>query len=218
MSEDRGGRDMSELETLLKEAQDTNIETKLQAVKGLGSLGDPRAFDVLLAILNKGEAKARGGRNEAQGDDLLAECIFALGKIGGNKLAIPRLREILTTDGYSYAKEEAGQALGMLGDRDFLLTCLGHEDEFTRSYALLGLCVIEKDSLELFDLAAKALQDESVEVIGLAIAALGSIGDPRAIPLIRLFIDKQEYDNNGVALCDLAVEAIETLEKKAGSV
>lgn len=200
---------MSDLESLLEEAQSTDFETKTVAVAKLGTLGDPQAFDIVLTILSEEAVKDDEYWEE---DELFLECIYTLGAIG-NKRAIPHMREILTTHGNIFAKEKAGEALGKLGDRSFLLSCLDYEDEFIRANALRGLgYAIDQDSSELFDLATESLRDRSVEVISSAIAMLERIGDPRAITCIKPFIDKHALNYSGVALSEQATRAIKLLE------
>lgn len=203
---------MSKLESLLKEAHSTDIETKTMAVMELGELGDPQAFDTVLTILTTEKAESSKG-NAVWDDELLLECIFTLGALG-DKRAISPLRAILTTDDNSSAKEKAGEALGKLGDHSFLLNCLSHVDEFTRLGALMGLYIIDRGDPALFTLASEALQDGSVEVISFAVAVLEEIGDPRAIPLITPFTKKHEFNVNGVALSELSTTAIERIERR----
>ena len=85
-------------------------ETRLNAIKALGAIGDESAIPVLVAVVNSGSAKRKKDREDPEIRGLAVE---ALGKIGGT--AVEKLVEIVENKGSSM-RVDAIQALEQLGD------------------------------------------------------------------------------------------------------
>ena len=85
-------------------------ETRLNAVKALGAIGDESAIPILVEVVNSGSAKREKDREDAEIRGLAVE---ALGKIGGS--AVEKLVEIVQNKGSSM-RVDAIQALEQLGD------------------------------------------------------------------------------------------------------
>lgn len=85
-------------------------ETRLNAIKALGAIGDKSAIPVLVEVVNSGSAKREKDREDPEIRGLAVE---ALGKIGGT--AVEKLVEIVQNKGSSM-RVDAIQALEQLGD------------------------------------------------------------------------------------------------------
>ena len=85
-------------------------ETRLNAIKALGAIGDESAIPVLVEVVNSGSAKREKDREDPEIRGLAVE---ALGKIGGT--AVEKLVEIVQNKGSSM-RVDAIQALEQLGD------------------------------------------------------------------------------------------------------
>jgi HEAT repeat protein len=99
-------------------------ETRLNAVKALGEIGDEMAIPELVKIVDSGSAKRAKDRENPEVRQLAVE---ALGKIGG--AAVKELVEIAKNKGSSL-RVDAIQALAKLGDEravDPLLNALGDQ-------------------------------------------------------------------------------------------
>ena len=85
-------------------------ETRLNAIKALGGIGDESAIPVLVEVVNSGSAKRKKDRADPEIRGLAVE---ALGKIGGS--AVNELVKIVRNKGSSM-RVDAIQALEQLGD------------------------------------------------------------------------------------------------------
>jgi HEAT repeat protein len=85
-------------------------ETRLNAVKALGAIGDERAIPVLVELINSGSAKREKDR---ENPEVRALAVEALGQIGG--AAVGELVKIVENKGSSM-RVDAIQALEKLGD------------------------------------------------------------------------------------------------------
>jgi HEAT repeat protein len=90
--------------------KDKRRETRLNAVKALGAIGNESAISVLVEVVNSGSAKWEKDREDPEIRGLAVE---ALGKIGGT--AVEQLVEIVENKGSSM-RVDAMQALEQLGD------------------------------------------------------------------------------------------------------
>ena len=90
--------------------KDKRRETRLNAVKALGTIGNESAISVLVEVVNSGSAKWEKDREDPEIRGLAVE---ALGKIGGT--AVEQLVEIVENKGSSM-RVDAMQALEQLGD------------------------------------------------------------------------------------------------------
>ena len=85
-------------------------ETRLNAIKALGAIGNESAIPVLVEVVNSGSAKRKKDR---EGPEIRGLAVEALGKIGGS--AVEKLVEIVQNKGSSM-RVDAIQALEQLGD------------------------------------------------------------------------------------------------------
>ena len=85
-------------------------ETRLNAIKALGAIGDASAIPVLVEVVNSGSAKWQRDREDPE---IRALAVEALGKIGDT--AVEQLVEIVQNKGSSM-RVDAIQALEQLGD------------------------------------------------------------------------------------------------------
>lgn len=85
-------------------------ETRLNAIKALGTIGAESAIPVLVEVVNSGSAKRRKDR---EGPEIRGLAVEALGKIGGT--AVEKLVEVVQNKGSSM-RVDAIQALEQLGD------------------------------------------------------------------------------------------------------
>jgi len=98
------------IEKLIKLLTHKRMGTRLEAVVALGEIGDKRAVEPLLKLVNSGSAKDPDDREDPEVRRLAVE---ALGKIGG--VAVNKLVEILQNKGSSM-RVDAIEALAKLGD------------------------------------------------------------------------------------------------------
>ena len=98
------------IEKLIKLLDHKRMGTRLEAVVALGKIGDDRAVEPLLELVNSGSAKDPDDREPPEVRQLAVE---ALGKIGGD--AVGKLVDILRNKGSSM-RVDAIQALAKLGD------------------------------------------------------------------------------------------------------
>jgi HEAT repeat protein len=149
------------------------IELSVDAVRTLGTCGDPRAFESLVRALSAGDGDAR------------CAAAKALGKIGDRRAAEPLARAL--EDCSPLVRERASVALFRIGDSRAieplrrLLTTAGKEvvevlEEVGGSHAL--------------DLLPVALRNNKPEVRCRAVRALGKLGDRAALdPLVSALSD-----------------------------
>ena len=90
--------------------KDKRRETRLNAVKALGAIGNESAISLVVEVVNSGSAKWKKDREDPEIRGLAVE---ALGKIGGT--AVEQLVEIVENKGSSM-RVDAMQALEQLGD------------------------------------------------------------------------------------------------------
>ena len=90
--------------------KDKRRETRLNAVKALGTIGNESAISLVVEVVNSGSAKWEKDREDPEIRGLAVE---ALGKIGGT--AVEQLVEIVENKGSSM-RVDAMQALEQLGD------------------------------------------------------------------------------------------------------
>ena len=95
---------------LVKLLDHRRTETRLNAVKALGEVGNEQAIPALAALIESGSARWKRDREEPEVRQLAVE---ALGKIGG--AAVPELVKIVQNKGSSL-RVDAIRALAVLGD------------------------------------------------------------------------------------------------------
>jgi HEAT repeat protein len=171
------------VEPLIRALENDEYFVRVSAIEQLGRIGDKRAVDPLVKLL--------------QDQDLIPFAAEALGRIGDKRAVDPLVK--LYEEGYS-PKEIVG-ALENIGDEraiDLFIKILedtGAEKEM-RENAARALSVYEdKRLIELF---IEALKDCDLysQVPEIAMEALTNIGEPAVEPLLKTFEDKKpEYSN-----------------------
>jgi len=156
------------VERLLALTWDKWEGTRLTAVKALGCAGDSRAVERLLAITA-----------DADGGEICLEAIFALGKIGGQR-AVERLLTLTRDRDWGVRDAAVWGLMRNGGQKATVVLVQLLQDEV--------LEVPEEPEVELY---------EEPEVGERAAAALGKIGDERAVEpllsLLRLARREEEY-------------------------
>jgi len=166
---------------LVSAFRSSKLGVKAAAADGLGEIGDDAAIAALQQLYNAGSigdretvvetlaqvtnpnavvALSEGAGSSDATVRLIA--IKGLGKLG-NRVAIPRLRELLTTDQDPLEKTSAARSLVELGDDSGMPTIL---------YAI-------QDSRQVWAMATAAL-------------ALGDTHDPQNIPMLMKTLTKQD--------------------------
>jgi HEAT repeat protein len=149
-----------------------NSYVKKSVIKALGGIGDPKAANPLLAILNSPEESA----------DVRGEAILALGKIGDPSTMKYLIDLLKDRDSCRYA----AQALGSRGDPgtvNQLIDNLDSDDYFSRCEIIRALGKIG-DSRAVDPLIAAYKKAASYDISAEIIEALGKIGDERAMELL----------------------------------
>lgn len=120
----RTQKDSEIVNRLIKLLEHDKMETRLEAIVALGQIGDERAVEPLLEIVNSGSAEDPDDREPPEIRRLAVE---ALGKIGGK--AVSNLVQVVRNKGSSM-RVDAIQALARLGDNravEPLIEVLGEE-------------------------------------------------------------------------------------------
>jgi HEAT repeat protein len=158
---------------------DKHSKLRPQIVSALGSIGDRRAFDPLLAGLADNDVEMRkrcAGALASLGDQrALAPLVAllddadrqvrdvtagALGRLGNRGAVKPLLASL--RDGYINVRARAAQSLGELGDPSavpLLIRALKEEDEYVRWHAAVGLGMLKDGRAR--EALTEALKDPS---------------------------------------------------------
>jgi len=164
------------IEELIGLLDDKDWTVRCNAIDALGKVGDVRAVDPLIRLLNDEKAGFRAS--------------YALSKIG--EPAVERLIELLEDESFA-ARNGVIDALGEIGDIraiEPLLELLGNKDRSLRSDASYALSKIGEPAVErLIELLTH--EDSTIRIH--AAYTLGTIGDDRAMePLIHALWDIEE--------------------------
>ena len=156
--------------------RDARAETREEACRMLGNIGDPQAVPALVQALDDEDCNVRE-----------AAC-WALGEIGDSEAA-PALVRMLG-DSWEYASWAASDALTKMGDRAVpaLIQALESSNPSIRA----GACAVlgQIGNPQVVPALVKMLRDSDSAVRFVACRALGEIGDSRAVPeLIQMFTD-----------------------------
>ena len=111
------------------DSEDAKVRSR--AATALGSVGDPRGVNLLVAKLRDKETKVR------------VSCAQALGMLGDSRAAVPLIRAL--QDGSESVRKAAMLALGMLGDPQAigpLIEMLGHHEGTVRRTAAIALALL----------------------------------------------------------------------------
>lgn len=163
-------RDASVVDRIAQAMEGQTAALRLEAVRLLGALADPRAIPALTRALGDGSA------------EVVSEAAEALSRLG--TAATPALTAALET-GNDAARRFAARALGRSPGAavvDALALALKDRDAEVRRAAARSLGE-HRDPASL-DALLVALRDASAAVAQEAATAVGRIGDPRAVDLL----------------------------------
>jgi HEAT repeat protein len=165
------------VQPLITALKDADPEMRRQAARTLGMMGDRRAVEPLIAILE--DDRIRGAAADALG------CL-------GDKRAVEPLIAIIGSEDRVAFRSDCVRALGAIGDKRALVPLIsmvkGQRDDLTRGIAAAALGNFHDD--DAIDALIGALRDDNGHVRESATASLGKIGDKRAIPpLVSMLAD-----------------------------
>jgi len=230
-SEDRGTRELafeslalmgeSAVDTLIEALDEESAKVRHGAAEALGKIGDARAVDPLIALLEKTEGEAQperprtvyypgvGAASAAPSEpdpDVRSTAVTALAKIKDARVVPALIARLKDRD--ANVRLAAATALGELDHPDMLEALIGGLKDSSYHVRRVAAQALGKrrDPGAVEPLIA-ALDDEHSWVRTRVIAALTTIGDPRAVkPLIGRLGD----EDHGVRLG--AVQSLGKLE------
>ena len=185
-------RERAAVPDLITALDDDAIEVRTSAAYALGLIGDRTAARRLLEVVDRPDAGIPSGITAGAlvgmgieiADDLLAalaseragERLVAayVSGVGSFTRSLPQLRELLTGDSDVTVREEAGRAIGVIGGADDVAV-LAHHTAPGQPVPLRRVCA----------------------------AALGDLGDPRAVPVLAGLLDDPDP-----RLAELAARAL----------
>ncbi len=170
---DNGLYSFSSLLKMVRASTDTDL--RVTACWLLGRLGDKRAIDTLIAVLQEADFR------------VVEEAAKSLGILGSSKALRPLIK-LLLHPGAPENRKAAAYALGLLHDRrafEPLVQVLSNSQEApeVRGYAAEALASL-KDRRASPALMA-SLEDPAVEVRFWCVFALGQLQESRALPLLE---------------------------------
>jgi len=144
----------SELSVLISALQDEDDDVRRDATKALGEMGDSRAVEPLIVVLQEDEDEGvRAGAAEALG-------------VLGDIRAVEPLIQTLLEDGDRGVRESAAKALGLIGDNravdPLIQVLLGDEEASVRAKAAEALGLIGDN--RAVEALTQALEDENSNV------------------------------------------------------
>ena len=161
---------------LVKLLQDPSPDVRRTAAQSLGKIADPTGEQALVKALEDLDPQVR------------EYSVWALGQIGeevDNTTALALVKALGDTQ--SNVKRAAASALGRIGTRQVVVELLTEairmrETEMLR-YSVEALSELDSPSAYVELISALNVSDARIRQV--AIAALGELGDPRALPAIR---------------------------------
>ncbi len=177
---------------LILALDDSVAYLKKNAQKALVPFGLP-AFEQLVIALSEGKISRI---------DVMIETIGLFGEI-----ALPILIETLLESNENW--HSATTALSKIGEPALIvLLKLTESDNFSIAEKFLKALSYFKDD-RAFERMLKALGSENIELVAVAIDALGMYGDERAIPFLQQIVDTDKRTNQeGVNFSSLAETSI----------
>jgi HEAT repeat protein len=161
-----------EVESLIKVLDHKDWYVREDAALALGRLGDTRAVEMLIVLL---EVRRRRGFG--------SDAARLLGKLGDARAVEPLIAALKDKD-FPFVQEDAAEALGQLGDAravEPLLAALNGKDKDVVKAAALAL---DRIGVPVVEPLIAALKDKEKGVVWAAAAALTGIGAPAVEPLI----------------------------------
>lgn len=166
--------DLELLSGLLKDCAAKDASIRRQAAQELGRIGDRRAEKTLIGLLDDSDSHVR------------TQAILALGWMQ-SQAAVPALIRAANSP-ECWMRRRAAQALGQIGDPvavETLLQLMNDEDSFVRENAILALGWLKaKEAVPgLLAIISQSDRQDPLQrgLMTAAIAALGHIGDERAL-------------------------------------
>jgi HEAT repeat protein len=200
------------VEPLIRALADENKYVCSSAAEALGMIGDARAFEPLIELLN-GQRRTTVRGYVIWDDEWICRAVaYALGEIGDARAVEPLIEIMIGPEMIGHtARENAASALGAIGDTRAvwpLIEALGDGDCEVRAATAEALGEIgDAGAVEPL---IKALGDEWWGVRVATAEALGEIGDARAVePLIGMLSDDNKW---------VRKHAVEALGKIGGEV
>lgn len=158
---------------LLQFLQSKPLGARSQAMELLGDLGDPRAVEPLITVLGDADDRFR------------AAAARALGHLADPRAVAPLIQAL--DDPEEVVRQEAVKALGHLGDTRagaplFQVFSMRPQanDHLMRLYETLGAV----RATEAVPLLLQVVREDHPIMQGIAVTALGRIGDPRAVDVL----------------------------------
>lgn len=223
--------DPGAVDSYIKALQDKDPNTQWQAAEDLGKIGDARAVEPLIKVLEKGlfstrkkaaQALARIGKPaltplidalNSEVSDIRQYAAMALGYMGDTKTV--ELLIVALRDDYSFVRVQAAEALGEIRDAKAVkpLIAVLKDDEITaREAAAKALIQIGKPAVNAL---MNTLKDRDALVRIRVIDILGKIGGAKTIELVISALKDQVRDVRWKAvdtLCKLGdARAVEPL-------
>jgi len=169
---------LSIVEPLIGVLQDENNDVRTAVASTLGEIGDVRAVEPLIALLQDKAVRDR--------------VVSALGKLKDRR-AVEPLIEILHDDKDWSIRRDVIRAFGQIGGERAitqLLPLLQDQDHRLREEAIRGLAACQAHQAVEFVIAA--LQDSHFEVQYEAVRALGQLKDMRATKPLLAFLEQAD--------------------------
>lgn len=183
----------------------------------LGELGDRRAVEPLIELLDT-------GYNGSFWDNERAMAAYALGCLGDPRAIEPLIAALSDHDWGTRGK--AIEALGRLGDRRAVepIIAVTRERQIPSGATILGnlgdrraVAPLLEDLEALRQPGAESALFLNASYCYYAIRALGKLGDPRAIPLLEwISINETTPVLKGKSLADMAEKALKRIAEQAG--
>ena len=172
---------MSNFETLIKNLDSPDLETRINAIENLGELGDPRAIDLLSKLLKDPVEQIR-------------DCaIWNLGLLKAGNVLIKNLNHKIES-----VRKYVIEVLGNIEEQaalEPLIELLKDPNDEIRANSAWSLGKLENK--KAFEPLIKSLNDKCNEVRENSAWALGKLNDIRAIPfLLKALYDPDEIVQN----------------------
>lgn len=175
--------DNQRFESFISQLNNPDSETRRNAAYQLGVLGDKRAVESLIQVLDD------------PGAGVIYAAAISLGRLGDERAIVPLINH-LDHKSVVFGLQELGKN-ALLAIIDALQTTQGQ----TRYNALQGIRQFmhrpggrSTIKAQAFEPIVQMLQDEDEHNRGYAVAVLGDIGKPEAVPAIQTLIhDSSDY-------------------------
>ncbi len=177
---------------------DESVFVRANAARSLGKLGDRRAVDELIALVEREAATlsvddGRGSLKRKPWSPAYNASIEALAELGGPRAAevVAKLLEAAT---HEDDRKRLVQALGKIGHADSTSALIGlikGADPVLTPAAIDALREIR--SVEAVEPLIEALSSDSYRIRDVAARTLGKIGDPRAFEPLEALLSDEEF-------------------------